>query len=69
MILHRDLDRFCEALTDRDAQVPGFSESLQISIALAPVLQVTPHKRYMPSLEDFFTEKTQETLVAPFRKD
>ncbi|KAF1844857.1 uncharacterized protein K460DRAFT_286700 [Cucurbitaria berberidis CBS 394.84] len=68
MILHRDMEKFCEALTDGDAHTPGFSECIQISITVAPVLNEMPRERYTPSLEEFFSEKTQETLVAPFRK-
>ncbi|CAO2648304.1 Nn.00g075710.m01.CDS01 [Neocucurbitaria sp. VM-36] len=67
MILYRDLDKFCEALTDGDAHTPGLSQALQISITVGSVLREMPRQRYTPSLESIFSEKTQETLLASFR--
>lgn len=68
IILYRDLDQFCQALTDGDLHVPGFSKNLELSITMAPILDEIPRSRYKPSFDAFFSEKTQETLLEPFRK-
>ena len=67
MILHRDLNQFCLALTDGDTHWPGFSDSLGLSITMAPVLDSSPKMRHAVSFEAFFSKKTQENLLAPFR--
>lgn len=67
LILHRDLDRFCQGLTDIDAYMRGFSEKLAMTMMVAPSLFERPVPRFRPMLQDFFTEKTQQTLLAPLR--
>jgi hypothetical protein len=67
MILHRDLGRFCQGLLDGDAHFPGFNDNLKIKITVAPVLDAIRPNTLTPSFKDFFSKKTQETLVAPFK--
>lgn len=67
MILYRDLDLFCQALRDGDAYDLGYRERLQISITVGPVVNEMPCTRYAPLLDEFFSEKTQEALLAPLR--
>ncbi|KAJ4369671.1 hypothetical protein N0V83_005433 [Neocucurbitaria cava] len=67
MILCRDLDMFCQALRDGDSYDLGYRERLQISITMGPVVDEMPCTRYAPLLDEFFSEKTQEALLAPFR--
>lgn len=67
MILHRDLGKVCQGINDLDAHMPGFSESLKISIRMAPVLDSIRDNSISPSFEGFFSQNTQETLLAPLR--
>ena len=67
MILHRHLDKLCQGIKDGDAHSPGFSESLKISIRMAPVLDNIRSNNIMPSFDGFFSEKMQKTLFAPLR--
>lgn len=55
MILNRDLGRFCNALTDGDLHSSGFSENLQISITLAPLINDMRRSEYTPNLQNFFS--------------
>ncbi|EMD87563.1 hypothetical protein COCHEDRAFT_1159838 [Bipolaris maydis C5] len=67
MMLHRHLDKLCQGIKDGDAHSPGFSESLKISIRMAPVLDNIRSNNIMPSFDGFFSEKMQKTLFAPLR--
>lgn len=67
MILHRELGKFCLGVNDGDAHSPGFSESLKISITMAPVVDAARGNKLMPSFDDFFSQKMQETLFAPLK--
>jgi hypothetical protein len=70
MLLGRDLDSFCEVLSDGEVHMSGFSTGLAISITVAPMLRSTQQSqpRYKDSLIDFFSaEKTQQTLLRPFQ--
>jgi hypothetical protein len=67
MILHRDIEVFCAALSDGDAHVPGYSCNLQISMTVAPILDERRSAEHMPSFDDFFSEATQKSLLEPFR--
>jgi hypothetical protein len=67
MILHRDMDTFCAALMDRDTFNPGFIAAVKISMTVAHILTGSQPTRYTPSFEDFFSNTTQKTLLAPFR--
>jgi hypothetical protein len=67
MILHRDMEVFCNAFTDGDARVRSFSKNVQISMVVAPILSELRLTRYSPSFEDYFSKTTQKTLLAPFR--
>jgi hypothetical protein len=65
MILHSDLEKFCEALNDGDLYDPGFSESIKISVTMVPVLDSVQDSILSPTFAEFFTKQTQETLFKP----
>jgi hypothetical protein len=67
MLLHRDMDIFCQVVADGDAHRPGYSEDLQISINLAPILSAPQLLTPTSPMRNFFSETTQKTLLAPFR--
>jgi len=67
IILHRDLDSLCRALADADAHKAGLIANFELSIKVAPVLSDQVSTRYTPSFDNFFSETTQKTLLAPFR--
>ena len=67
-IRHHDLGTFCDALTDGDAMTPGFSGGLLLRISMAPILDHTRPTWYSSVSKDFFSEDTQKTLLAPFKK-
>ncbi|KAH7073602.1 hypothetical protein BKA63DRAFT_37285 [Paraphoma chrysanthemicola] len=67
MILHRDLDTFCEALSDGDVHVRGFSEALRLTITIAPFLADPVLANSAPQLQDFFSTTTQKSLLVSFR--
>ncbi|KAH7348202.1 hypothetical protein BKA66DRAFT_601376 [Pyrenochaeta sp. MPI-SDFR-AT-0127] len=67
IILHRDLSRFCQGLMDGDILARGFSNDLQISITVAPIMEEMSRTRNRSSFEDFFSEKTQKALLEPLR--
>jgi hypothetical protein len=67
MILHRDMDVFCNAFRDGDVHMPHYNENVQISMAMAPVLDEQQPQKYSPSFEDFFSLTTQKKLLAPLR--
>ncbi|EUC48936.1 hypothetical protein COCMIDRAFT_85905 [Bipolaris oryzae ATCC 44560] len=67
MVLHRHLDKLCQGIKDGDAHSPGFSESLKISIRMAPVLDNIRSNNMMPTFDGFFSEKMQKSLFAPLR--
>ena len=66
MVLHRDLDKVCRAFNDVDAHQKGFTAMLKMCITVAPVLDTMRDNAISPSFDDFFTKKTQETLLNPF---
>lgn len=65
MMLGRDMNRFCDALNDGDENMHNFSKTLKMRITVAPTLvtQVAQDD----SLTEFFSEKTQQSLLRPFR--
>jgi len=67
MILHRDLDRLCKGIKDGDLHASGYSQNLRLSIIMAPVIYSLQRIQYAPKFEDFFSTKTQEALLKPFR--
>ena len=67
MIRYRDLEKLCDALKDGDAHFNGFSRTTHLAITMAPLLKKAPKRRYSPSFEEYFTEQTQQMLLAPFR--
>lgn len=67
MILDGDLHIFCEGLLKGDNLMFGFSVSLRMSIVVGPGL-ICPPPHYEDSLVDFYTEKTQNSLLNPFRE-
>ena len=66
MLLHRDVDRLCLALTNGDAHSSGFSVNLRISITVAPLLAY-PLDKQAASVKTFFSNTTQKALLAPLR--
>ncbi|OAL55279.1 hypothetical protein IQ07DRAFT_498406 [Pyrenochaeta sp. DS3sAY3a] len=69
MILHRDLEIFCRALGDIDSHPGGNSRDLKLSITIGPCLDVVRPGGGTATLRDFFSDKTQKTLVAPLEKE
>lgn len=68
MILGRDMYKFCKALQDGDAHMDSFTKTLGMSITIAPAYILLGHSEtHKASLDDFFTEKTQMSLLKPFR--
>jgi hypothetical protein len=67
MILHRDLDAFCEAVPNGDVHIPGFSEVPRLSITVAPLLVDPDLANTMLAMPEFFSETTQTRLLGPFR--
>lgn len=67
MILFRDLDRFCQSLTDGDAHTTGFTRVIKLLVKVAPLLETTSRVTIDPLFEDFFSIKTQRLLLAPLR--
>lgn len=66
MVLHRDLDKVCEAFNNGDAHRKGLIATLKMRITVAPVLDAMRDNAISPFFDDFFTKKTQETLLRPF---
>lgn len=68
MLLHRDMDVFCNALMDGDVHYPGITGFLKMSLTIAPVLGESQPSRYSTPLNACFSSKTQKkTMLAPFR--
>lgn len=66
MMLGRDLHLFSQGILNAEYYCPGLAAVIVIDIHLAPLLDLKP-PRYQGSFADFFSEITQETLLAPFR--
>jgi hypothetical protein len=66
MMLGRDMDVFCDILADGNVHIPSFGTKVSLQITVAPnISQALPaHKE---SILPFFSEKTQELLLQPFR--
>lgn len=60
MLLARDLDLFCQALSDVDLYREGVTKNLEMTI------NIGSYERSPPV--DFYTEKTQKYLLQPFRR-
>ncbi|PVH92005.1 hypothetical protein DM02DRAFT_605897 [Periconia macrospinosa] len=60
MLLARDLDMFCQALSDVDFYREGVTRNLEMAITIGPYEQSPP--------ADFYTDKIQQYLLQPFRK-
>jgi hypothetical protein len=67
MVLHRDLAKLCQGINDGAAHSADLSQTLKISIRMAPVLDTVRGNSMIPSFDGFFSEKMQETLFAPLR--
>lgn len=65
MILHSDMESFCDALNDVQLHDSGFVNKVRISITMAPVLDLVQGKDTSPTFASFFTKQTQETLLKP----
>ncbi|KAI7786770.1 hypothetical protein LA080_002240 [Diaporthe eres] len=70
MILARDLDMLCASLMGFNEGVPGFTDRLHLELNLGPVVTAGPRARDykdLESLERYFSGKTQEEILQPFR--
>lgn len=73
MMLARDLEKLCGCLMDGCGFIPGFSSKLTMTLVLGPVVshghQPTQRTGYedFESLNQYFSEKTQQELLQPFR--
>ncbi|KAF2729579.1 hypothetical protein EJ04DRAFT_475356 [Polyplosphaeria fusca] len=67
ILLWRHLSDFTKSVWDGDAHLPGFSKNIIMSITVAPPPLPKDLPPYKASLETFFSEKTQQTLLEPFR--
>jgi hypothetical protein len=65
MILGRDWNTFCRMLAEADIYVEGFSTNVKLVLDLNPWALTLPN--YKAPIADFFTPKTQEGLLRPFR--
>ena len=65
MILHSDMESFCDALNDVQLHDSGFVNKVRISITMAPVLDLVQGNNTSPTFASFFTKQTQETLLKP----
>ncbi len=70
MVLHRDLDRICVHLLCADAghYASGICRDLTLAITVGHTSELTPSSKLGSLPEKYFTEKTQQLLLAPFRK-
>ncbi len=68
MILHSDLEEYCEVLMAGDLDGPGFCENVEVAITIAPTLTNASSPMRSSPPGDYFTERTQLSLLAPFRK-
>ncbi|KAF2449625.1 hypothetical protein P171DRAFT_427802 [Karstenula rhodostoma CBS 690.94] len=66
MLLGRDMDIFCDILMDGDTYLPGFGTKTAMKIAVAPGSILSPCSYKYP-ISEFFSEKTQQVLLQPFR--
>ncbi|KAF2649642.1 hypothetical protein K491DRAFT_762265 [Lophiostoma macrostomum CBS 122681] len=64
MMLARDLNLFCTVLRDLDQYNQGVSQRLHIILTLGPNMQTSQDAG---AFADFYTAKTQEGLLHPFR--
>jgi hypothetical protein len=65
MIIGRDWNTFCRMLAEADIYVEGFSINVKLVLALNPWSLILPS--YKAPIADFFTARTQEALLRPFR--
>ncbi|KAF1355762.1 hypothetical protein EJ07DRAFT_158098 [Lizonia empirigonia] len=66
MMLSRDMGVFCKILADGDLHIHNFGMNVAVKIAVAPGMETSPPP-YKDWMSDFFSEKTQEVLLQPFR--
>jgi hypothetical protein len=65
MILGRDWATFCTHLALIDGYIPGFGKYAQVGLHLNAYPDHLPP--WKAPIGDYFTRKTQETLLKPFR--
>jgi hypothetical protein len=65
MILGRDWNPFCHMLAEADIYVEGFGINVKLVLALNPWSLILPS--YKAPIADFFTTKTQQAILRPFR--
>lgn len=66
LLLGRDMDVFCDTLMDGDVHVPNFGTQVGLKIAVAPG-SILASVSYRDSISEFFSDKTQQVLLEPFR--
>lgn len=66
MLLSRDMDDFCSVLVDGDVHIPDFGAKVAMLFTMAPNLPERPTSHKNP-MSQFFSEKTQEVILRPFR--
>ena len=67
MIRGNDLESFCQGIMCAGTHCPDFSDAIVIDVHLAPVLEYAASGD-RDSWAEFFSESTQEGLLAPLRK-
>jgi hypothetical protein len=67
MIRHCHMDKFCRALMDGYTRDPRFGENAQISIRMAPALDVVPQSMHSASFDAFFSDNVQRLILEPCR--
>ncbi|KAK7707373.1 hypothetical protein SLS64_001065 [Diaporthe eres] len=70
IILARDLDRLCEGFMRTAVLIPGLIDRFDLALNLGLVVTADPGARDykdLESLEQNFSEKTQEEILQPFR--
>jgi hypothetical protein len=65
MMRHRYMDKFCRALMDAYTSDPRFGENVQISIRMAPALDVVPQSMHSASFDAFFSDNVQRMILEP----
>jgi len=67
IMLFRDVELLCEAIKGGDGRLENYKNLVTLDIELAPVVKRPPFQLKSPTAY-FSSTKTQEELLAPFRK-
>ncbi|KAF2866886.1 hypothetical protein BDV95DRAFT_503555 [Massariosphaeria phaeospora] len=57
----------CGGLADCHMKEPGFNKDVEVRLTVGPIKLASQPLPFKYSIADFFTQKTQETLLYPFR--